>query len=65
MSACLIIPYPLITHHKHTTFSAIIKKVAVFVVLSKNNDNYYYIPVTKIDNSKKDKIKIIIDELRR
>ena len=28
-----------------------------------NNDNYYYIPVTKIDNSGKDKIKVIIDEL--
>ena len=28
--------------------------------LSKNNDYYYYIPVTKVSNDKKDKIEIII-----
>lgn len=31
--------------------------------LSKNNDYYYYIPVTKVSNDKKDKIEIIIKEL--
>ena len=31
--------------------------------ISKNNDNYYYVPVTKTNNDKREKIKIIIDEL--
>lgn len=31
--------------------------------ISKNNDDYYYVPVTKINNNKNDKIKVIIDEL--
>ncbi len=39
-----------------------ISKTTIYYI-GENNDNYYYIPVTKIDNSKKDKIKIIIDEL--
>jgi len=37
-------------------------KTTIYYV-AKNNDNYYYVPVTKIDNSKKDKVKVIIDEL--
>ena len=36
-----------------------ISKTTIYYI-GENNDNYYYIPVTKIDNSKKDKIKIII-----
>ncbi len=39
-----------------------ITKVIVYYV-SKNNDNIYYIPVTKYINSSEEKIKIIIDEL--
>lgn len=31
--------------------------------VSKNNLGYYYVPVSKLTNSNKDKIKIIIDEL--
>ena len=31
--------------------------------LNKNNKGYYYVPVTKINNDNRDKIKIIIDEL--
>lgn len=31
--------------------------------ISKHDDEYYYVPVTRITNSDKDKIKIIIDEL--
>lgn len=31
--------------------------------ISKNNDDYYYVPVTKIDNDNEEKIKVIIDEL--
>ena len=31
--------------------------------IGENNDNYYYVPVTKIENNSSDKIKIIIDEL--
>ena len=33
--------------------------------LSKNNDNYYYVPVTNVDNSSNEKIEIIIDELSK
>lgn len=32
--------------------------------LSKHDDSYYYVPITKISNSKKEKIEIIIDELK-
>lgn len=31
--------------------------------IGENNDNYYYVPITKIENNSSDKIKIIIDEL--
>ncbi len=31
--------------------------------VNKNNTGYYYVPVTKINNDKRDKIKIIVDEL--
>lgn len=31
--------------------------------ISKNDDDYYYVPVTKYVNDKKDKIKIIVEEL--
>lgn len=31
--------------------------------ISKNKDDYYYVPVSKISNDKREKIKIIIDEL--
>ena len=31
--------------------------------ISENNNEYYYIPVSKITNDKRDKIEIIIDEL--
>lgn len=36
--------------------------VTVYYV-SKGNSNYYYVPVTKITNDSREKIKIIIDEL--
>lgn len=39
-----------------------INKTTIYYI-GENNDDYYYIPVTKIDNSKEDKIKVIIDEL--
>lgn len=39
-----------------------ITKTTVYYV-GKNNDDYYYVPVTKVDNGEKDKIKVIIDEL--
>lgn len=39
-----------------------INQVTVYYV-SKFNDNYYYVPVTKYLNDKRDKIKIVIDEL--
>jgi len=39
-----------------------ITKTTVYYI-GKTNDNYYYVPVTKIDNNSKDKIKVIIDEL--
>ena len=32
--------------------------------IAKNNDNYYYIPITKVANFSDDKIKIIISELK-
>ena len=40
-----------------------ITKVTIYY-LSKNNDYNYYIPVTKYINDSKEKIKIIIDELK-
>lgn len=39
-----------------------ITKTTVYYI-GKNNDSYYYVPVTKVDNSDKDKVKVIIDEL--
>lgn len=39
-----------------------INKVTVYYV-SKYNDDYYYVPVTKYMNDNREKIKIIIDEL--
>lgn len=39
-----------------------INQVTIYY-LSKHNDNYYYVPVTKYLNDNRDKIKIIIDEL--
>lgn len=39
-----------------------ITKTTIYYI-GKNNDDYYYVPVTKVDNSGKDKVKIIIDEL--
>lgn len=39
-----------------------ITKTTVYYI-GKNNDDYYYVPVTKINNNGKDKVKIIIDEL--
>ncbi|MBQ6686970.1 MAG: GerMN domain-containing protein [Bacilli bacterium] len=32
--------------------------------LSKHNDNYYYVPVTKVSNNNKEKIEVIIEELK-
>lgn len=40
-----------------------ITKVTIYYINKKNNNDIYYIPVTKYINSDKDKIKIIIDEL--
>ena len=37
-------------------------KTTIYFV-GKNNNGYYYIPVTKINNDNRDKIKIIVDEL--
>lgn len=39
-----------------------VNSVTIYYV-SKGNSNYYYVPVTKITNDNRDKIKIIIDEL--
>ncbi len=39
-----------------------ISKTTIYYI-AKNNEDYYYVPVTKIDNTNKDKIKVIIDEL--
>ena len=33
--------------------------------ISKNNDNYYYVPITKISNEKAEKVEIIIKELQK
>ena len=40
-----------------------IVKTTVYYI-NKYNDNYYYVPVTKINNSNKQKAEIIIDELK-
>lgn len=40
-----------------------ITRVTIYYLNKTNNDESYYIPVTKYVNSKDDKIKIIIDEL--
>ena len=40
-----------------------VKKVIIYYSNKTNEDNTYYIPVTKYINSDEDKIKIIIDEL--
>ena len=37
--------------------------ITTIYFVSKNNLGYYYVPVSKITNNNKDKIKIIIDEL--
>jgi len=39
-----------------------ITKTTIYYI-GKNNEDYYYVPVTKVDNSGKDKVKVIIDEL--
>jgi len=39
-----------------------IREVTVYYI-SKHDENYYYVPVTKYTNDSRDKIKIIIDEL--
>lgn len=39
-----------------------ITKTTVYYV-SKNTNGYYYVPVTKVNNDNRDKIKIIVDEL--
>ena len=39
-----------------------VSKTTVYYV-NKNNNGYYYVPVTKINNDNRDKIRIIIDEL--
>lgn len=39
-----------------------VSKTTVYYV-NKNNKEYYYVPVTKISNDNRDKIRIIIDEL--
>lgn len=41
-----------------------ITKTTVYY-LTKNNDNYYYVPVTSVDNSTNEKIEIIVDELSK
>ena len=40
-----------------------VSKVVVYYISKTNNQNQYYVPVTKYINSNDDKIKIIIDEL--
>ncbi len=39
-----------------------INKTTIYYI-GKNSDKYYYVPVTKINNNSKDKVKVIIDEL--
>ena len=40
-----------------------VSKVTVYYTSKTNDDNIYYVPITKYINSNKEKIKIIIDEL--
>ena len=40
-----------------------VSKVTIYYISKTNNDNIYYVPVTKYINNNDDKIKIIIDEL--
>ena len=39
-----------------------VNKTTVYYVSKANND-FYYVPITRVNNDKRDKIKIIIDEL--
>ena len=39
-----------------------VNKTTIYFV-NENNNGYYYVPVTKINNDNRDKIKIIVDEL--
>lgn len=48
------------TYDIHSTTD--INSVVIYY-LNKHNDNYYYVPVTSYTNDKREKIKIIIDEL--
>lgn len=45
-----------VTNYKNTSATTI-------YYVNKNNKGYYYVPVTKINNDNRDKIKIIVDEL--
>lgn len=38
-------------------------KETTIYYINKNNSGYYYVPVTKINNDEREKIKIIVDEL--
>ena len=51
--------------NKEYNFTSInnIDKVTVYYV-NKNNNDYYYVPVTKYLNDDREKIKIVIDELK-
>lgn len=40
-----------------------ITKTTVYYIGKNNDDDFYYVPVTKVSNSEKDKVKVIIDEL--
>lgn len=44
------------------SYKEVTSTIVYFV--SKYNDNYYYVPVTLLNNDKKEKIEIIIDELK-
>ncbi|MDD2434914.1 MAG: GerMN domain-containing protein [Bacilli bacterium] len=50
--------------NKHYDLSSYqeIDQITVYYI-SKHNDNYYYVPVTKYTNDNRDKISIIVDEL--
>lgn len=45
-----------------TSFKNIVSVTSYY--LSKYKDNYYYVPVTKISNTNKEKIEVIIEELK-
>lgn len=40
-----------------------ITKTTIYYIGKNNDDDLYYVPVTKVSNSEKDKVKVIIDEL--